>query len=153
MRTVLTALIFPLLVTIAGTNSNFQYGDVCNPSIQKPPITAEKVFKLEREVKLVPSNFACTKQKWYVRLLGVFFIFFPFIFHPFSSDLEVISYAGGPDYKREQILRAIGKQLLLYILICNGIYFLLGLLFKIAIFQYTILTYERCMNLIVWLIP
>jgi len=63
--------------------------DTIHVSHEKNIDTNTQIIKTtQREIKLVTDEFAYSKQKWYIRLLGGMIILFPFFYFPLSEYYE-----------------------------------------------------------------
>ena len=154
-RGFLLTIIIPVLILIMGHNPIMGY------NVQKQP--DEKGYYFDREVELVSSNFVLTKQKWFVRLIGVLLVFIPFLYFPLTPYYNKKALSLGFQLRyvdndligmgiRKQVIAEFKAELYfvytIYILLFNALIITLGVIFSIPIFLQTLLIYERVLNFI-----
>jgi hypothetical protein len=133
--------VIPLLVAIL-SNGNFKY--VSNSTIKSSEKTAN-IRIVERDIKFVSEDFAFSKHGAITKLLGVLFLFLPFL-PRFTVSLLMSNYPEPTGLTSSNAMNQLSTQIVFWHFLITIGAIVIGVLLRIKAFLFTLLLFERSLN-------
>jgi hypothetical protein len=159
MKKIITIILIPLVIAFLGNNYVFKYGELGNDEKD----LKGNIYKIDREIEIVPVEFISSNHNGLVRLTGVLLIIFPFLILLRREYIEAKADKLEPDglvpeakkiYDKEvrKITSALLKLFWIVFILITLFIIITSWLFDFEVSLYSLLVYERFMNFIISLV-